>query len=300
MQQQKHITTTLTELRSLGYKHEGITFTDVVAVMQGRINPMRNMEKEVLIPNLSLTIQHVANLYGARMEVDKVTLRECIDLVQQEFSTLALTEIVQAYRLWAAKKFEALEMYGGQFNVTQMARVLSGYKAYRFEINQALARKKHQDEAEERAKQAAQRRVIEKENERRAFPAAVANAKSTGRFPLVTNIPVRWYELADARGWIVFADGEKLEYWTRAQKAVTTERANKKVKGFVSARNLEKTREERDRVAAIYRAKQMIVFEKVLGRTVPESETPPQRASADADWFAKAEVEIAEIMRDEM
>lgn len=284
MQQQGHITTTLTELRSLGYDSSKVTFTDVVAVMQGRINPMRDMDKESLLPNLSLTIKHVANLYGARVAVDSVTLRECMDLVQQEFSNLALTEIIQAYRLWAAQKFDALEMYGGQFNVTQFARVLAGYKTHRFEINQALARQKHKDEKGKREKEESERRKIHQENDFKAFPAAVANAKHTGRFPKVKNVPHGWYDLAMRHDMIHFEDGEKAYYWERAKKAAMADRLQNKAKDFVAALSVGDTKDERFKIAATYRAKQLIVFEKVLSRNATDPE-PKSEKEPSGEWY---------------
>ena len=76
-------------------------------------------------------IKEVSTTYGARDLVKDYILDECVTLIKQRFPYIALPEIKEAYRLWAAgeldlKKGEA-EMYGGQFNAAQIGKILGAY-----------------------------------------------------------------------------------------------------------------------------------------------------------------------------
>jgi hypothetical protein len=251
------------------YDYTTLSLRDVAAVQQGRINPIRSMDAMQAIGGIQLAVNYIAPVFGARKRVPDDILAECGTIARHEFGDLALIEIVQAYRLWAVQRFEALEMYGGEFNATQFSRVLSAYKKYRFAVRQALAREENIQAEEE--KRQAKKEKFEGEYRKKIsdFPQVVAEAINGGRFQVPAQIPVTWYKLAEANEMFNISKDEKFQFCLRAEKEIESERAS----NISAARNIFASRSLVNHYEAVgsspiwNRAKQLILWEKLIGRS---------------------------------
>jgi hypothetical protein len=253
----------------------GLSMADVACVQQGRINPIRYMDVAQCIGGVQAAVNYIAPTFGARQAVSKETLRECGKIVTEQFSDFALVEIIHAYRLWAGQKFEALEMYGGQFNVTQFARVLAAYREYRYQINQELAGLEQQEAREQRK---AERKLQLESRHRKSlegFPQTVRDAIADNRFQSPENIPVHWYEMAEIHEMINLEPGEKLAFAITAEQQVEAQRNRQLVdaKNIFASRSLRQHYESVGQTPIWIRAKQLILWAKVLGRAPQESPT---------------------------
>lgn len=258
-----------------GTGYNNLQRSHVEAVMQGRQNPIRSLDVMEAVPQINLAIQHVANHYGARDVVDEALLKECVRLVRQEFGRLAVVEIIQAYRLWAAKRFTALEMYGGKFNATQLARVLAGYREYRKAINQALARERNRSENEafKAARKAAQQAAYLASRDR--FPETLSEVTKNNRFTLPRQLPFYWYDFAEYHNLIHLQPGDKVKYCKRAKADIESYRDKALLKmqtgkNIVTLRSIIERFQQTQEMVVFTRGKQYILWEKVLGRKLPE------------------------------
>lgn len=272
--QKEHLSRSYQELAKVGTEYPSLTTDDVAVVAKARAMPIRSMDPAYAIGGITKAVQYVAKHFGARDQIEDEMLNECLREVRQMFGDLGIEEIVHAYRLWAASRFEALEMYGGQFNVTQLARVLAGYKKYREGIKQELARqesitRKIEQDAE-RERQHQERYAQELAN----FPTMIEQVKASGSIQRVQKVPVHWYDYAERYEMIDLAPGEKAAFCRRAKDQVLAEQHNAlaQAKGILSARSM------REHFASIgdapfwIRGKQYILWAKVLGRELPSFE----------------------------
>ena len=258
----------LPSVRQISSNHAGLNIADIHAVAHARALPIRAMNESDMIAGILVSVEYIARNYGARVQVSDEMQEECQNLIEQQFSDFSITEIIQAYRLWAAGKIDGLEMYGGQFNVTQMGRVLSSYREYRYKINQALAREKNEAEAEA-IKQEQERRHKDDHRRRLAsFPNTVREAIENERYTSPTQVPVYWYEFAEAHDMITFSEGEKLSLCLLAERQVEAERARqiKNAKNIFVNRSIRQHHDSVGTAPVWNRAKQIILWVKVLGR----------------------------------
>jgi hypothetical protein len=266
--QKKDACAALPTVREISSNHSGLTIVDVHAVAHARAFPIRAMNESVMDAGLLVSIEYISRNYGARVQVSEEMQDECATLIEQQFGDFSITEIVQAYRLWAAGKIDALEMYGGQFNVTQLGRVLASYRVYRFDINQALAREKNNAEAEARK---VERNEQHREDHRRKlcnFPETVQAAIVNERYKSPSQIPITWYAFAEAHNMIEFLPGEKLALCLMAEKQIESERARqtKDAKNIFVVRSMQQHHESVGNAPIWNRAKQIILWVKVLNR----------------------------------
>lgn len=227
---------------------------------------------------LTLIVRHIANVFGARATVDDATMKECVRIAREKFKNLGLPEFVEAYRLWASERFPALEMYGGQFNATQFARVLAGYKKYRHEISQALAKEKNDAHAQAEAERRKAFHVAQYNRSRNAFPQTVQSVIKSDRYASPQLVPVHWYEFAEHNAMIVLEPGEKVGFCKRALSDIEQECAAKleakkeSGDGIVALRSMIDHFQKTQDAAVFNRAKQYILWVKVFGRELPDAD----------------------------
>ncbi len=245
---------------------------DVEVIAEGRLLPMRLLAAPVAIGGITAAVKYIAPTYGARQEVPREVLRECIDIAFKQFSHLGPAEILQAYRLWAAERIQGLEMWGGQFNATQFARVLSAYNRYRLRISRELA-------AQEAETQRETMRLAREEAHRKryeatvaGFPAALQAEREEGTIATPADVPRNWYQLAELHGLIEYAPGEKLELCRLAERIVLAEQAAERrdATSIVNLRRLTSQFERLGLTPIFTRAQQLAIWSKLLGRALPE------------------------------
>ena len=238
------------------------------AVAEGRVSPIRNLPEEHQAGGVGVAVKHVAKHYGAREQVSQELLNECLDLTVEQFGHLAVVEIVQAYRLWAAGRFKALEMYGGQFNAAQYGRVLSGYCEYRHSINQAIAGQVNAEKAELERKERKERHRREYEAKLADFPLVAQSARVEGRFTKPSVIPVTWYDFAEHHGMIDLGPEQKWALYHRAEQDLAEEYERKMDEARTAglAEVIQRHYLSYRETAASIRAKQYAVWTLVLDR----------------------------------
>jgi hypothetical protein len=268
------IENTVSELARPGSEYAALTGHEVDLIAQGRQDPMRIMDGQLLAGGIASVVKFVAPRYGARQEVDGALVAECVAIARDQFGHLGLREIRQAYRLWAGGRFKALEMYGGQFNVTQFGRVLSAYDRYRRSITMELARQQYLERRE-----AEQQRISEefrKEYDRilANFPADVRAAKEEGRYDHPSDIPLLWFSLAEDADLIHYTrDTQKAEIWAAAQEQVRREQASARTDaGYKTLSSLRRHQDTVGRAPAEIRGRKLVVWVVVLGRELPTDE----------------------------
>jgi len=167
---------------------------------------------------LIIKVQWIAKKYGARREIDSVVYEACVDLIMEQFSGLGIEEIEHAYQLWAAGKIDALEMYGGEFNATQLGRVLSSYKKWRMKIVRAyLDEKEKQEKAEAEAKKAEELKDYLYDN----MPEMLRAGKE--KYDSWQNVPVHWFDVCWHLHLIRFSEEKKAAYLKRATELAKQE-----------------------------------------------------------------------------
>ena len=105
------------------------------AVLKGHEFPMRKIEARELKAKLIIKIPLIAKSYGARYDLTNEVLKEAVVLLLNHFPMLGIDEIDEAYRSYAVGDLQGnAEMYGGEFNVAQLGKVLSLYREKRKSI----------------------------------------------------------------------------------------------------------------------------------------------------------------------
>ena len=270
-----------------GSAYASLTVSDVQLIAEARSGAaaaVRDLAPQVASAGLAATIRFIAPRYGARQDIDQGLIGECAAIVYADFDALSLAEIRNAYRLWAAGRFDALEMYGGQFNATQFGRVLAAYTAYRRGVTMELAR---QAAEERRERERAEREARHKAQHARFvadFPALVARVKAEGTYAAPRDLPVTWYDYAEQHGLLRYAyPKQKLELCQRAERVVLREQRERLASIISNAeRRSLADHIERAGLAPIYtRAKQYALWLLVLGRKLPgEGSKPAQTTQA--------------------
>jgi len=174
-------------------------------VAQGHETQLRKMDQVTAIGRLTLEIPQVAKIYGARFDVSQNVLSESIRLILKKFGRLGLIEIREAYRQHASGelKISGGEMWGGEFNVAQLGKVLTAYCQNRSKILAEILKQKAE---EKEAKIQAEIHKSKQEQFEIDFPVEVMEKRKT--FKKWSDVPSFWFELIFNRHWINFEEGE--------------------------------------------------------------------------------------------
>jgi hypothetical protein len=178
----------------------------VQSAVRGSLAQIRHMEPSTATALLQVELHRVAEAYGARSQISREAMRECIHLVLSKFSGLGIHEILEAYRMKAAGELHMPkgkgEMWGGEWNANQLGEVLAAYMEQRRLALTAYNRLKH--EQEEAAKKAA---LAEKQRAEflQRFPQRVEEARQAEDW---RKVPEYIFDKCLADGIIKFAPGE--------------------------------------------------------------------------------------------
>jgi len=155
---------------------------------------------------LIILIPQIAKMYGGRTEIDKIVLGEAIRVILKKFGTIGLDEIKEAYRSYYAGELGELrgaEMYGGEFNVGAMSKILAAYKFRRSKIlaSYILGVAREKDKINDEALRIEKREEFEK-----SFPAEVM--KKREEIKEWKEVPIYWFSSLYKRGWIKLTESE--------------------------------------------------------------------------------------------
>lgn len=235
--------------------------------MEGNKNQLRKMDSISAIGRLTLEIPLIAKEYGARFDLSDNVVQEAIRLIMNKFSKLGLNEIREAYREFASGeiKVQGAEMYGGEFNVATLGKILTAYSTHRAKILAEILKAEFDIQAEAKEKSRA-KSLSEKFN--LEFPEKVMAAKN--EITEWKNIPAFWYDAMRKRGWIDLSKEEYSTIWSESLSLAIEEmnhRKNEETNIFKKYNS--------DDLMAIRKniSKQIAVFEKVIKNknwTIPQ------------------------------
>ena len=190
-------------------------------VARNRIQSIAKVQDfRIRTAGVSATLSILAIQYGARKQIHSEVLKECTTLVLSKFSRLALDDLKEAYRQFAAGEIspKGAEMYGGEFNATQVGKILAAYCKRRDEINRLII---NVTDAH-REKQEQQKRAEEmRQNFIDSMPDKIKKLQNQN-----TNwqeVPDYWWDYCKSNALFELDDEGYQHYWNLAQIAAKKE-----------------------------------------------------------------------------
>jgi len=178
----------------------------VQSAVRGSLAQIRHMEPSAATALLQIELHRVAEAYGARSEIGREAMRECIHLMLAKFGALGAHEIREAYRMKAAGELHMPkgkgEMWGGEWNANQLGEVLAAYMEQRRLALTAYNRLRHEQEEAARKEALAEKQRAEF---LRRFPERVEEARGADDW---RKVPEYIFDKCLADGLIKFAPGE--------------------------------------------------------------------------------------------
>lgn len=212
--------------------------------------------------NLLIEIPKIAKEYGTRFDISQNVLVESVRLIKSKFSDLSVNEIREAYRQFSINEIEAkgAETYGGEFNVTQLGKILSAYKKARrkkmFVVQNLMSQMREEGAKLEKGR-------LSRENFDKEFPKMMA--EELPKMETWREIPSWWYEATIRLGILDFTKIEADETFQEAEDMVDLELEIEKSKELDAKINAESfvkkqlTREEFKKSIA----RKLIIFKKL-------------------------------------
>ena len=222
---------------------------------------IRKMESMDAQAKLLIEIPLVAKEYGARIAIPRNVLAEAVRLVMKKFPHLGIAEIREAYREFTAGMLDVqgAETYGGEFNVSQLGKILAAYSENRANVVAEYIRQRDQilfDIQEEEKKKALEAK-FEKE-----FPSLIMSKRK--EFEDWRDVPEWWYKAIKKRGWISFDHGEANEIFEDAKDlAVLEQEKIKKERSLNMSLRLTRSIPELEELSKTI-ARKLTIFRKVV------------------------------------
>lgn len=203
----------------------GVELRTCEAVASGYALSMRRMDERLAVVSLSAVLQKCAREYCGAGNADGDVFDEAVDFVMSQFGHLGGDEVMEAFRLGAAGRFEVdMRAYYGQFPLVMLGAVLRGYDEYRARIVAALRRA--ESEANYAAGQHQARTFWGSEDGQRAQRAFVVRrvaALKAMEQPTVEQVTVYDYEMLTGLGELNLGKEEKWQLMADAKPLVEAE-----------------------------------------------------------------------------
>lgn len=202
-------------------------------VIEGYLQPIRNMNKEDIVKSVGAMIVLCAKMYCGMQEGKMIpeTIQEGVRLVYKHYKNMGVSEIREAFSLAAANQFEGLNMtaYFGTFTVSMLGDILTAYNLYRNPIiaknikrvYDAELNAQKENEKELKNNEARQKIYTDIENE-----IILVQSGEQGSWESWHDVPVHYAEIAVKQGWIEVSPEFKLSIWERAKKLALDELKN--------------------------------------------------------------------------
>lgn len=203
----------------------GVAKSKVELIVKANDKQIRQMTPLDAKAKLIILIPLVAREYGARHDIPKNVIAECIRLIMNKFSHISIEEIREAYREWASGQLnvQGADTYGGEFNVSQMGKILTAYNEKRRVTLAEIIKTKDKHLIEHEAEQ--KKKVLQEKFEKE-FPVQLLKAQK--EFKDWREIPFWWYKSIVERNWIQFKQGEAQTIFEEAQQLAEMEIENMK------------------------------------------------------------------------
>lgn len=242
-------------------KQTDFSSRELVNTAKDMNNQIRKIDKQEAFGELLINIPLIAQEYGARTDIPQNVIKEAITLITTEFMDLSVSEIRKAYRMYASGKLNVnAEMYGGEFTVAQLGKVLTAYRNER-RARVAAVLQIENKEREDRIKEA---EAIQKRIEfEKTFPSIVAD-----KIQYVTSwrdIPEWWYKPSVKLGLLDFTKEQADVVFQQAADLVDTEQARQREQSKNEKFNMETVvrRELTDEQLQRVIARKLIMFKKL-------------------------------------
>lgn len=254
------------------FEKTGIAKSKIELVAKSYEMQIRHTDTMSVQARLIILIPLIAQEYGARHDIPKNVISECIRLIMKKFSYLALDEIREAYREWAAGelKVKGASTYGGEFNVSQMGKILTAYCNNRRSILGEFIRQR--DEHESRLKEKARKERLQAKFEKE-FPVLIL--KKREEIEDWRQVPEWWYKPIMSRGWVSFEEGEAQTIFEEAQQLAVGE--------------LKRLKEERMQENLIRRLTARLPESEDLSKSIARKLTIFRKIVLNKDWSPVAQ-----------
>lgn len=169
----------------------GIGGETVSAVIAGYQNQIRKLPEVFAKTELIKILPFVAEQYGGRKEIPPHVQAECVRLVLSKFSFIGISEIREAYRMWASSeiKVEGADMYGGFFNAAQLGKILTAYCEQRKKVVAQYSKLKQKEQERTENELRVQRMRDQYEAQ---FFDLIIEAKT--KYTDFRDLPIHWYD----------------------------------------------------------------------------------------------------------
>jgi len=212
--------------------------------------------KEQLLTELRL----ICKTYGVRKEIPTEVYLECIKLIMEKFSFLAIHEIKTAYRQFAAGEIQSPGgvMYGGHFSTANLGAVLRAYSKKRNRVIRTyLQEKTNQVQI---GKELSKKQLLQQKFDT-DFPKMLQQAKKG--MTDWRKIPHFWYGACENRNLIKVTPREKREVMKLAEQFLgTILKERNELKQIIEPTSPQEI--------IIANAKRLLVWSKVLGKELPK------------------------------
>ena len=234
-------------------------FVSLVAV--GHAQQIRHLERAAGL--ILMELPQVAKMYGGRADIDSEVLKECSKLILEKFGFLSIPEIKEAYRQYSTGEIvvKGAEMYGGEFNASQLGKILGAYSNRRRKVLGMYLREK-EEEKEKAAREEKQR--IMKAAFDKEFPRMIERAKT--EISEWREVPAYWYEAANKRNMIQFNQGEAVAIFEEAQQLAKIEIQAEQEGRVLTLKDVIQNQKKDPIERAKVIARKITVFRKVLGK----------------------------------
>lgn len=232
-------------------------FVSIVA--SGHMEQIRHIPRAV--GRVLMELPQVVKLYGGRTDIDNDILKECAKLIVEKFGFLSLYEIKEAYRQYSIGEItvKGAEMYWGEFNTSQLGKILGVYSDRRKKVLglylREIEEEKQRLEREEKNRERKEAFEIE-------FPKMIERAKS--EMTQWQDVPEYWYDAAIKRGWIEFVHGEAVEFFVEAQEIAKKEMQANEEEKILSLNDIFQRQAQDPMKRAKVIARKITVFRKLI------------------------------------
>ncbi len=197
------------------YNETGIKKSKIESVVKASESQIKHMNDLEAKKQLTILLPMVAQEYGARHEIHRNIIAECIRLIMRKFNFISVSEIREAYREYTSGELnvKGADTYGGEFNVSQMGKILTAYCENRRKVLAEFIKQRDliSEEIQNTKKKKAAIEKFEID-----FPKIVLSKRK--EITTWSDVPEWWYNSIKKRNWIAFEEGEAAEIFEQAKK----------------------------------------------------------------------------------
>lgn len=188
------------------------------------------MSKENAKNYLSIQISNAAKAYSGMKEGDKTMpeiIQECVRFTYEQFNSIGVNEIMDAFKLAAANRFDNVDIkaYGGVFTVSLLGDVLHSYSKYRNKILAKYLELKDKDQKEaNKLAEREERNNAARQKIKLDIEAAIISIQQGIYFwQSWHDVPVHYAEIAVSEGWVEVSAEFKKRVWEESKELAKKE-----------------------------------------------------------------------------